>query len=236
MLASDYWLFQPVRDPNIARTALATSSLDTFDQEKILFQAWATQLTRNEGITVLSETPMARIVRITDPTLLESAFDALVAKHHWRSTFIDANPNRRLSEEDITKALALNPPIMENINFENRFHLRAISMNRVGDDTTVRIWWKPLSPIPESDWILFIHVFNDDEGKSALPTGIPIHFSRSVSSLNGAFLFDQITIKNPVKSESRRLAFGFVRTGQPPLTADKGTRDWDNHRVIVTLP
>ena len=235
MLDAEFWLFEPVRDPAVAGAALATSSVDVYEQEKALFQAWATQLTENDGVTVVSDTPTARVLRVIDPARLESALDALVAKHHWRSAFLAVNPKRRFGEKDLAAALAVNPPSLENVNFGDRFQLRALSVSRTGDDTTVRFWWKPLSPVPEHDWALFIHSI-DDEGKIVAANHVSVVFDRSLSSLDGTVLFDQITFRNPAGNGSRRLAIGFVRPNQALPAADKGTRDWDNRRVIVALP
>jgi len=233
MLDADYWLFEPVRDPARAAAALAIVSIDAYDQEKALFQAWATQLTENDGVAVVSDTPTARVLRVVDPVLLEKAFDALLAKHHWRSTFLAANPKRRFDEKELAAALAQYPPSLTNVNFADRFHLRALSVSRAGDETTVRLWWKPLSPLPEHDWALFIHSI-DDEGKILLANHVSVVFDRSLSSSDGTVLFEQLTFKNP--AGSRKLAIGFVRPNQPLPVADKGTRDWDGRRVIVPLP
>ena len=235
MLSADYWLFEPVRDPHIAQEALAAWSIDTVDQETMLFQAWATQLTTNEGVAVVSDTPTARVLRITDATLLESALDVLVAKHHWRDTFVTENPKSRLSEKEVAAELVLNPPSIENVTFGDRFYLRALSVSRAGEDTTVRFWWKPLSPLLESDWRLFIHSI-DDEGKIALNNQVMIDFKRSLASLKGTFLFDQITFKNPDGNGAHRLGIGFYRPDQTLPTANKGTRDMGDQRVIVPLP
>lgn len=235
MLDADYWLFEPVRDPRAASAAFAMPSINDIAQERLLFQAWATQLTTNEGVAVVSETPTARILRIADPKLLESALDALIAKHRWRSTFTEANARRRLNEKELATALALTPAILENVNFSDRFKLRALSAIRTGSDVTVRIWWKPLSPLPEHDWAFFIHSIND-EGKIMADHYVSFKFNRPLSSLDGTVLFDQITFKNPSGNRSHRLAVGMVRPGQPLLIADKGTRDWNNSRVIVPLP
>lgn len=235
MLDTDYWLFQPVRDPQKARVVLDKFVIDTFEQEKAVFEAWATQLTAKDGVTVVSETPRARVIRITDQNLLEPAFDALIAHHQWREIFVAANPKRKFSEEDLEGELALNPASLENVNFSRRFHLRALSVSRTGANTTVRFWWKPLSPMPEHDWAFFIHSI-DDEGKIIQANGVPIRYDRSLSSLGGAVLFDQITFLNTAGNGVRRLAVGFVRPNEAALVADKGTRDWDNRRVIVPLP
>jgi len=139
-----------------------------------------------------------------------------------------------LTKKEVVAALTLYPPSLENINFSDRFHLRALSVSRSGDDVTVRFWWKPLSPIPENDWALFIHSI-DNEGKIVLVNGSPVRFNRTLSSLTDGFLFNQITFSNPVDNKIHRLAIGFTRPNQT-LFADSGTRDWNNQRVIVPLP
>jgi hypothetical protein len=235
MLAAEYWLFEPVRDSARSDELLTAPSIDTFEQERQLFQAWATQLTSKDGVAVVSDTTLARVIRIVDVDALEKSFDALVAKHHWRDTFIAANPKREFSEKDIVAALKVNQPSVENVNFSDRFHLRALSATRTGDNTTVNFWWKPLSPLAEPDWALFVHSI-DDEGKIVIATGAPIKFHRSLSSLDGAVLFEQFTFSNPRTNKTHRLAIGFVRPNQAALVADSGTRDWDNTRVIVPLP
>lgn len=235
MLDADYWLFQPVHDSRVAQVNLANVSIDDLNQEIVLFQSWATGLTTNEGVVVVSDTPTARVLRVTDPILLESAFDALVAKHHWRNTFVTANPKHRFSEKELLAALVPNPPSLENVNFGERFHLRALSVSRIGGDTTLNVWWKPLSPLQQHDWALFIHSI-DDKDKIVFNNYATFNFNRSLSSLDGAFLFDQITFKNPLGNGVHRLAIGILRPNQAPLIADKGTRDWNNQRVIIPLP
>jgi len=235
MLNADYWLFTPVRDPNISRTALAASAIEDLAQETLLFQAWATQLTTKEGMTLVSDTPLARVLRVNDPTLLELAFDTMVEKHQWRSIFNNANPKNRYSEKELADALVLNPPSLEKVNFGDRFHLRALSVSRLGNDITVRFWWKPLSPLAENDWVLFLQSI-DDEGKIIINNSALTRFNQSLASLDGTFLFGQISFKNPAWNGAHRLAVGFYRPNQTLPTADKGVRDWDNQRVIVPLP
>ena len=234
MLIADYWLFEPVHDPNIVSDKLTNLAIEDLDQETVLFRAWATQLTPKEGVSVVSDTPTARVLRITDKALLESAFDQLVKKHQWRNTFINANPKRRFSEKELAEALVLNPPSLENVNFGNIFHLRALSVSRAGDEVTVRFWWKPLLTLSEQDWVFFIHLI-DDAGNIVLNNAAMIYFKHPLSSLDGSYLFDQVTFKNPAGNGTQRLAVGFYRPNQKMPIADKGTRDWDNRRIIVPL-
>ena len=94
MVSADYWIFEPVNDPNIVASKLNTFAVADFDQETMLFQAWASQLTTSEGVTVVSNSTNARVLRVNDNTPLESAFDQLVKNHSWRVAFIKANPKR----------------------------------------------------------------------------------------------------------------------------------------------
>jgi hypothetical protein len=235
MLIADYWLFEPVNDPKIVSDKLNTLTIPDFEQETILFQAWANQLTTKEGVTVVSYTPKARVLRVIDKALLESAFDQLVNKHQWRNAFINANPKRRFSEKELVGAMPLNPPSLENVIFGNIFHLRALSVSRAGDEVTVSFWWKPLLTLSEQDWVFFIHSI-DDAGNIVLNNAAMIHFKRPLSSLDGSYLYDRVTFKNPAGNGTQRLAVGFYRPNQEIPLADKGTRDWGNRRVIVPLP
>jgi len=77
MLGAEYWLFEPVRDPRVAKATLATRSIEGFFQERVLFQAWATQLTASDGVAVVSETPTARVLRIIGQTPVTVGAQAL---------------------------------------------------------------------------------------------------------------------------------------------------------------
>ena len=231
MLDADYWVFEPLRDRRVAEATLAAPSIDEFHQERALFQAWATQLTPSDGVAVVSETPTARVLRITDPERLESALDALIEGRHWRTAFIAANPKHRWSENDLADAMAQSPPALENIHFADRIELRALSVSQKGKETTVRIWWRPMPGMKERDWVFFVHSI-DDQGKILLDHYLELGI-RDQSSRDGAFRSGTITFSSPPREKSGRLAIGFVRPNQSALVADKGDRDWDGARVIV---
>ena len=97
----------------------------------------------------------------------------------------------------------------------------------------MRIWWKPMPAMKESDYTLFIHSL-DDQGKMVLDRYLPLG-APGESSHGEAFRLDTITFPSS-REKSKRLAIGFVRPNQTPLVADKGTRDWDGLRVIVPVP
>ena len=234
MLSADYWLFEPVRDQRIVTATLATQSIAGLDHERAVFQAWATQLTPADGVEVVSDTATARILRIMDPERLEAALDALVAAHSWRDTFTMANPKNRLSEKDLLDALARNPPTVENIRFGDRIELRALSVSRVGSDTAVRLWWRPLPALRETDWVLFVHSI-DDAGEMVLANYLQLN-TRAERAHGTATRFDMITFRTSPRDQTHRLAIGFVRPNQTPLVADKGPRDWNGMRLIVPMP
>jgi hypothetical protein len=235
MLRATHWLFAPTRDPGEANAILDTSSIDSFAKERALFQAWAAKLTDKDGVAIVSQTADARVLRIVDPRLLEPAFDALLSRHQWRSIFVDANPKRRLTESETAAALLRYPPVLENVRFGDRFLLRALSPSRAGNDINLRVWWQPLPALKESDWAFFIHLV-DEQGRILANNQLPFAVDASTRSGDKPIRFDQITIKNLPGNGSRSLAVGLVRPDQTLLAADRGSRDWHNHRVIVPLP
>ena len=66
-----------------------------------------------------------------------------------------------ISEQEIITELAQGPVAIEDVHFDDRFHLRALSVNRKGDDVTVRHWRKPLSLLLGQEWMFFTHGLND---------------------------------------------------------------------------
>ena len=254
MLAADYWLFDPMGNQEV-KTVLnsylfdqSASGLDKNDpmdkmvaggrfnlfNEISLFEAWASQLTAKEGVSIVSQSPTLRLLRISNPLQLELALEAFVSKHRWSSAFLAANPKRNFSEQEMEAELAKNPPSLENINFGDRFALRAVSTKRNGEEITVRIWWKPLSPITVSDWAFFIH-FLDHKGDVLINKSIPIVKTPSPAALGNNFNYSELSFKYPTNGGDNRLGIGFNKPNQL-IIADKGTRDMDGQRVIIQLP
>jgi hypothetical protein len=199
-----------------------------------LFQAWATQLTASDGVAVVSETPTARVLRITDSKRLESAVDTLIEGHRWRKAFTSANPARRWTENSLADALLSDPPILENVNFGNQIELRALAANRTANEMTVRIWWRPMPGLKERGWIFFIHSI-DDQGNIVVNRQMSLDI-QDPASPDETIRFNTITFASASREAARRLAVGFYRPGLGQLRADKGVRDWNGGRVIVPAP
>jgi len=229
MLRADYWLFEPVRDRRTAEALLALESIDSFRQEVAVLQAWATQLTSGDGVEVVSET-RTRLLRITDSKRLESKLNALIESRRWREAFASANPTRRTNGE----SLAATSPVLESVVFGDKIELRSLVLGRNGDETTVRIWWKPLRGLSERDWIFFIHSI-DDRGNIVLNNQIPLDL-REESLKGDQFHVNTISFVNAPREASTRLAVGFYRPNGSMLAASRGLRDWNGTRVIVPAP
>lgn len=255
MLAADYWLFSPKREQVYAQSNSKNSPIDKpplrlnqdvpihepctgesfycLTIEVGLFEDWASHLTSEEGVAVISETPMLRLLRITDANKLELAMDAFISKHQWSSTFLAANPKRQYSKQEMEAELATLPLIVENVFFGDSYQLRAISTKQNGEELTLRIWWKPLSPKVERDGAMLIHLLND-KNDILINYSIPISKRSSLDSLDNTFFYSELTFKKPSSGEITRLGIRFSKPNQI-IHAEMGTRDMDGQRVIVPI-
>lgn len=92
MISSDYLLFQPQGDVQARQLLDSAAELKSFQDERALFTAWASELTPLDGIDAVVSSADARIVRIRDHGALRRSLDNLAARHRWRPVFIEANP------------------------------------------------------------------------------------------------------------------------------------------------
>ena len=185
-------------------------------------------------VSIVSQSPTLRLLRISNPIQLDLAMDAFVSKHRWSSAFLAANPKRKFSELEMDAELVKNPPSLENIHFGNRFVIRALSIIRDGQDVRVRLWWRPLLPIAESDWMFFIHLLDHSDG-ILLDTTSPIYKSSAQAIVDNRFVYTEINLKLPATNDQSRLGIGFMRPNQS-VVADTGTRDMDGQRVLLPVP
>jgi hypothetical protein len=227
LVGADYWLFEPITGGQADRI-LSTQKIDDINQERILFQAWASRLTANDGVEVVSDSSKLRLLRIKDAQRLESALDVLLADHEWRSVFTQANPKRRLTDRDVEDALAVEAPSLANIRFGDAIALRALSVKRKDGRTVVNLWWRPLPGLEGRDWVLFVHSV-DAAGNMVQADYMPLTLTHDGARVR----FDTMTFNSAPKDSTAYLAIGFVRPGVTPLVADSGTREWGGMRVIV---
>lgn len=231
---ADYWLFKPEPNPQKALATLQSATpIETFQQEQALFEAWATRLTVSDGVSIVSNTPGARVLCITDLNSLEQSYNFLLSKHHWREIFLQQNFTRNTNESELATELAYHPPNLQNINFASPFFLRALSINRVGNLARVRLWMKPQAPLLDKDWAFFIHML-DTKGNIIQDRYIPIQHGNTSSDVD--YSFYQTVFNKLTKKETARLAVGFYRHNSEMLTDEKGDCNRDNRCVIIPMP
>jgi hypothetical protein len=231
LIGADYWVFEPIVGSR-AEQILSTRRIETIDQERILFQAWASTLTEKDGIEIVSDSPKLRLVRIKDAKQLELSIDALLADHEWRSVFTRANPKRRQTERDLEDAISADAPSLVNIRFGDAIVLRALSLKRKDGTTVVNLWWRPLPGLAGRDWVLFVHSV-DAAGNMVQADYMPLTLNVGRPGDAGIVRFDTMTFNSAPKDRTAYVAIGFVRPGVDPLLADSGTREWGGMRVVI---
>src|SRR5262249_27590752 len=92
MISADYLLLEPQRHAAARQQMDSAAEIRSFEDEKAIFIAWASELTSSDGIDVVVSSLDARIVRIRDRDALRRSLNNLIARHRWRAAFIDANP------------------------------------------------------------------------------------------------------------------------------------------------
>ncbi len=232
MADSDFWVIVPVK-PAIARQVLDKASIENIDEERALILAWAARLTADDGVEIVSESPAARILRVTDHAALERAFGKLYAAHRWRPVFVAANLPNRLTNDMLAAAVVGSDPQLHEVRFGDRFLVRAVDAVRVGGETTLRVWWQPLATMTEQDWVLFVHSI-DASGRVVADQYVPLQYNRVQSAEGDRILLLTCKVRSPSANADGRLAIGILRSNEVPLQADRGPRDWNGIRLIVT--
>jgi hypothetical protein len=91
IVSSNFLLFQPLLSP--APVASAGSSPGSFQDERAIFQSWASQLGREQGVEPVIDSPSAKLLRVVDKTSLRRSLLRMIAAHRWRAVFTEANPS-----------------------------------------------------------------------------------------------------------------------------------------------
>lgn len=91
VLSSDYLLFQKIPDDQEIKNILNIKTVDTFETEHRIFQAWLNDLSETDGVKSAIEGSRIRLLRITDQSLFTKSIYRLIDNHTWRSDFEAAN-------------------------------------------------------------------------------------------------------------------------------------------------
>jgi hypothetical protein len=91
IVSSDYLLFPPERNRSARAAAFANAYPNSFESERSLFIAWATDLTSADGVEMVVDSPSARVVQIRHKAVLGESLLRMLSGRHWRAVFADAN-------------------------------------------------------------------------------------------------------------------------------------------------
>ena len=233
---ADYILFEPVRDPVTQGEILAQRSINTFEQESGLVQAWFSRADKEDGVAAVSTTSNLRLLKVVDSAKLEKALAVLEHQYTWRPEFREANPKLWWKEQELAEFEKLHKPQVMNVRFGDTIKLHALTLSHHEDQITVRLWWERLAATPEKEWFFFFHLINE-KGEILANNALPMN-QRGPLLPDQSIRFDTITFINPPGHKTVALATGIyhVVNGEPQtVAADNGVRDWNNHRVILPL-
>ena len=233
ILGSDFILLDPVEDPALAG-GLERRSIESFDEERLLFQAWATGVSGGDGVRLVSTLSSARLLRIEDRAKLEAALSRLEARHRWRKTFLDANPRRWWSERELARELAARPATLANAGFGGQFKVKALSVASTDVDVTVMLWWERLDPHAGGDWYFFVHALNEDAA-TVLNEQISLTYWEPITP-ERRIRHDVLRFRKPPYRSIATLGVGIYRPSDGRLLhAEAGRRDWNDTRVMIPL-
>lgn len=233
VLSSDYILFEPVKDTIEIQSAMQLGHIQNFSDESRAFHAWATQLTEQDGIQVVSDDAV-RLLEITDRRLFERQIERFIAERSWRPEFNAANPKRWWSASEVA-SYANQEPAASNIRFGDLYKLHVMTLSHVDKEIKIEFWWEELRHVDyNSPKTMFFH-FVDSEGtirsQQHFPLGgyAPIYPDRR-------WRYGTIKFDPTVDLEISALAFGVWHPdSKAVLMADKGVRDWNGQRVVIPL-
>jgi len=98
ILGTDYILFSPITSTQ-QKEILNINKVNSFSEEELIFDAFLSSLTNENGLSTMFENQSCRLSKITDKSRLRKAFDGLIKSRSWRPVFIQEN--------EIAEALAL---------------------------------------------------------------------------------------------------------------------------------
>jgi hypothetical protein len=233
LLGSDYVLFTPTYDPVLRQRLLAKKAPADFDEESAIFHAWFSERDERDGLKLESQTSAVRLLKIIDRRKLRAAFDMFFEQHSWPAFFQAVNARRWWSKEELTTLKRNHPLAVEQIQFGDDFIVDALSVDETENLTTIRVWWQPVGNRSKLlDWYMFFHVL-DRDGNILIAQNVPLATAEPATE-NQKVRLDVTAFPN-LNDKASVLAFGFG-SEKGLLPADRGKRDWQDQRVLVSLP
>jgi hypothetical protein len=234
LLDSDYILFEPVRKLSDKVEALSNHSIDNFYSENLLMHAWFTDLKEEDGITVISETPLVRLLKICDRVRFEASLEALKKRYAWRTAFLEANSEHWMSLGDLADLLKKYSPAIQDVAFNNVFKIHALSLESGGREITVRLWWEQMDESLRGEFTISFYLF-DDEGRVLYTKGMLGNLKPELPDKR--IRFGTMKMRYPMGAHVKTFGVEICkRLKNECLRADKGLRNNDGTRALIPLP
>jgi hypothetical protein len=90
IMKSDYIIFQPMQIDE-QKNVLSDSTVNSFDEERIIIEAFLNSLSPEDGLQSLFVEKDCRLSKITDKVKLMRAFEPFLYSRHWRTLFMNEN-------------------------------------------------------------------------------------------------------------------------------------------------
>jgi hypothetical protein len=236
LLSSDYICFEPLKDDDI-QTVMEIDRIQSFEDENKVFHAWLSLLTEKDGIEIVSDGPV-RLLEITDLGLFEQLTEQFISSRTWRHEFKAENPHRWWSDSEVRSYISNNRlvSVAHEIGFGDLYRLHVMSLKHLGGKIKIEFWWEALRNDDKAwDRKMFFH-FIDSEAKIRSQQSVSLN-GYNPPSQEHRWRYGAVEFDPSIDAEISALAFGVwhpdCKVGL--LSADKGVRDWNDRRVIISL-
>lgn len=237
LVQADFILFHPVGDANRQRTLLTLPEVKDSGVESELFSAWLTQASGEQGIQVVVEGDL-RLVKVIDHAKLDAAFGRLASRHSWRDLFDAENDEPVvLTQDDLVSAADRSVPSGRDVRFGDRFLLRSAELTPKDGGLKMELVWESLAEQPLK-YFVFVHLI-DRTGKMLAQADYeqsPGGRTAPRMAKAGETWRDTVPLSSEQLKGVSGIAFGIWEPPGTFLAPDRGDRDWDGRRLILSVP
>ena len=234
LLSSDYICFEPLKENEI-QDVMGLEQIRSFWDENKIFHAWLTMLTDKDGIEIVSNGPV-RLLEITDLTLFELQIEHFISSRSWRPEFIASTYRRWWRPSEVSTYLTNSKPVAEGVRFGDLYKLHVMTLSSIGEKNKIEFWWEALRVDDKGrERRMFFH-FIDSDAKIRSQQSISLNGYKPPSPKR-RWRYGVIEFDPSIDAEISALAFGVWHPDNSVglLIANKGVRDWDDHRVVIPL-
>jgi peptidoglycan/LPS O-acetylase OafA/YrhL len=121
---------------------------------------------------------------------------------------------------------------LRGVVFGGRLALRGAEISRTSEETVLELAWESLASQHLRSRVL-VHIL-DDRGKILSQADYDQDTAHSEVS-PGMLWCDHIALASAALRDAKTIAIGFYGADSNALIADRGPRDWDDHRLLVPL-